>query len=236
MSQPSSATSMTTTDASARPGSEDGSKKLAEAGGNPQNPAETPAPKIPPASLTSASAARRSSSSVLQEAPDEPMETEAGHFGFNDANDANEHQGKRTLAGAVGGVVSESESPTTTPKATDVGRTSELSLEELSISSRQQLASSAALAASSGSKVTEVDPAATLRRPNRKRKLLEDAESGKTLLLDAYKVWQQGQKVMTYDLARVEKIMSETYMLIKQVSTAVEGGEYMMVYKPRSGY
>lgn len=217
---------MTTTDASARPGSEDGSKKLAEAGGNPQNPAETPAPKIPPpASLSSASATRRSSSSVLQEASDEPMETEAGHFGFNDANDANEHQGKRTLGG-VGGVVSESESPTTTPKATDVGRTSELSLEELSISSRQQLASSAALAASSGSKVTEVDPAATLRRPNRKRKLLEDAESGKTLLLDAYKVWQQGQKVMTYDLARVEKIMSETYMLIKQVSTAVppQGG------------
>ncbi|KAJ8379942.1 hypothetical protein SKAU_G00007200 [Synaphobranchus kaupii] len=55
------------------------------------------------------------------------------------------------------------------------------------------------------------------RRPSRKRKLLEDVESGKTLLLDAYRVWQQGQKVMTYDLGRIEKIMSETYMLIKQV-------------------
>lgn len=54
-------------------------------------------------------------------------------------------------------------------------------------------------------------------RPNRKRKLLQDTESGKTLLLDAYRVWQQGQKAMAYDLSRIEKIMSETYMLIKQV-------------------
>lgn len=54
-------------------------------------------------------------------------------------------------------------------------------------------------------------------RPSRKRKLLEDTESGKTLLLDAYRVWQQGQKGMAYDLGRIERIMAETYMLIKQV-------------------
>nr|XP_020763084.1 calcineurin-binding protein cabin-1 [Odocoileus virginianus texanus] len=71
-------------------------------------------------------------------------------------------------------------------------RPAELSLEELSISAR-------------------------LPRPSRKRKLLEDTESGKTLLLDAYRVWQQGQKGVAYDLGRIERIMSETYMLIKQV-------------------
>ncbi|MXQ97647.1 hypothetical protein E5288_WYG019122 [Bos mutus] len=54
-------------------------------------------------------------------------------------------------------------------------------------------------------------------RPSRKRKLLEDTESGKTLLLDAYRVWQQGQKGVACDLGRIERIMSETYMLIKQV-------------------
>ncbi|KAJ8401064.1 hypothetical protein AAFF_G00390210 [Aldrovandia affinis] len=91
-------------------------------------------------------------------------------------------------------------------KGAECSRAPELSLEELSISSRQLQASIAKGA----------EPGAT-RRPNRKRKLLEDVESGKTLLLDAYRVWQQGQKVMTYDLGRIEKIMSETYMLIKQV-------------------
>lgn len=90
-------------------------------------------------------------------------------------------------------------------------RTPELSLEELSISSKQQLMQVQASAAHRGTHTT------TTARPNRKRKLLEDVESGKTLLLDAYRVWQQGQKVMTYDLGRIEKIMSETYMLIKQV-------------------
>ncbi|XP_028434344.1 calcineurin-binding protein cabin-1 isoform X3 [Perca flavescens] len=103
-------------------------------------------------------------------------------------------------------------------KVTDSSRTPELSLEELSISSRQQqlqaLAPKVTVAASGTDQGLP-------RRPNRKRKLLEDVESGKTLLLDAYRVWQQGQKVMTYDLARIEKIMSETYMLIKQVDEDV---------------
>ncbi|KAF4792801.1 Calcineurin-binding protein cabin-1 [Turdus rufiventris] len=89
-------------------------------------------------------------------------------------------------------------------------RTPELSLEELSISSKhQQQAAKGTLQA-----VPTEEP---VQRSNRKRKLLEDVESGKTLLLDAYRVWQQGQKVMAYDLGKIEKIMSETYMLIKQV-------------------
>uniref|UniRef100_A0A3Q0T7Z5 Calcineurin-binding protein cabin-1 MEF2-binding domain-containing protein n=1 Tax=Amphilophus citrinellus TaxID=61819 RepID=A0A3Q0T7Z5_AMPCI len=103
-------------------------------------------------------------------------------------------------------------------KVTDITRTPELSLEELSISSRQQQlqASAPKLTVAAGG-----TDQGLLRKPNRKRKLLEDVESGKTLLLDAYRVWQQGQKVMTYDLGRVEKIMSETYMLIKQVDEDV---------------
>uniref|UniRef100_A0A8C6MQY0 Calcineurin-binding protein cabin-1 n=1 Tax=Mus spicilegus TaxID=10103 RepID=A0A8C6MQY0_MUSSI len=111
-------------------------------------------------------------------------------------------------------------------------RSAELSLEELSISTRQQ---PAPLAPSPAAPTTTAAPTTMAARgvghseeapprPNRKRKLLEDTESGKTLLLDAYRVWQQGQKGMAYDLSRIEKIMSETYMLIKQVDeeTALE--------------
>uniref|UniRef100_A0A8B9LHX5 Calcineurin binding protein 1 n=1 Tax=Astyanax mexicanus TaxID=7994 RepID=A0A8B9LHX5_ASTMX len=117
-------------------------------------------------------------------------------------------------------------------KVPESGRTPELSLEELSISSKQQQqqlmqvqASTAkgphAMAVSSTVGQIGSQDLGSLRRPSRKRKLLEDVESGKTLLLDAYRVWQQGQKVMTYDLGRIEKIMSETYMLIKQVDEDV---------------
>ncbi|XP_031204422.1 calcineurin-binding protein cabin-1 isoform X3 [Mastomys coucha] len=111
-------------------------------------------------------------------------------------------------------------------------RSAELSLEELSISTRQQ---PIPLAPSPGTPTTTAAPTTmgargaghseeAPPRPNRKRKLLEDTESGKTLLLDAYRVWQQGQKGVAYDLSRIEKIMSETYMLIKQVDeeTALE--------------
>ncbi|KAK7795795.1 hypothetical protein U0070_014970 [Myodes glareolus] len=111
-------------------------------------------------------------------------------------------------------------------------RSAELSLEELSISTRQQ---PTPLTPTAATPTTTATPATTGARgvghpeeapprPNRKRKLLEDTESGKTLLLDAYRVWQQGQKGMAYDLGRIEKIMSETYMLIKQVDeeTALE--------------
>ncbi|XP_058137722.1 calcineurin-binding protein cabin-1 isoform X2 [Dasypus novemcinctus] len=93
-------------------------------------------------------------------------------------------------------------------------RPAELSLEELSISARQQPAPPppAPTAARVGCHPEEPPP-----RPSRKRKLLEDTESGKTLLLDAYRVWQQGQKGVAHDLSRIERLMSETYMLIKQV-------------------
>ncbi|XP_073530466.1 calcineurin-binding protein cabin-1 isoform X1 [Phyllobates terribilis] len=89
----------------------------------------------------------------------------------------------------------------------------ELSLEELSISSRHHLP-----AGSRGPGQHTPQPMEdTPHRASRKRKLLDDTESSKNLLLEAYRVWQQGQKVTTYDLASIEKIMSKTYMLIKQV-------------------
>ncbi|XP_072455696.1 calcineurin-binding protein cabin-1 [Notamacropus eugenii] len=109
--------------------------------------------------------------------------------------------------------------PARTPKDRGPdGRPTELSLEDLSISSRQQQ-----LLAQpppqplliKGLGQPTLDEAA--QRSSRKRKLLDDPESGKNLLLDAYRVWQHGQKVMAYDLGKIEKIMSDTYMLIKQV-------------------
>ncbi|XP_058014812.1 calcineurin-binding protein cabin-1 isoform X4 [Ahaetulla prasina] len=96
-------------------------------------------------------------------------------------------------------------------KAPESRTTAELSLEDLSISSKHQQLEAGKAQGQAGP--TEE----TSQKPNRKRKLAGDTESGKTLLLDAYRVWQQGQKVMTYDLGKIEKIMSETYMLIKQV-------------------
>ncbi|XP_056102870.1 calcineurin-binding protein cabin-1 isoform X1 [Rhinichthys klamathensis goyatoka] len=118
-------------------------------------------------------------------------------------------------------------------KIPESSRATELSLEELSISSKQQQlqllnqvnaakAAPTMATAPTPSNPLPSSPELTLpQRPNRKRKLLDDVESGKTLLLDAYRVWQQGQKGMTYDLQRIEKIMSETYMLIKQVDEDV---------------
>ncbi|KAM6155714.1 calcineurin-binding protein cabin-1 [Rhynchocyon petersi] len=107
-------------------------------------------------------------------------------------------------------------------------RPAELSLEELTISTGQQPAlttpvPSAPAASVPGSRLGGPQEELPLR-PSRKRKLLEDTESGKTLLLDAYRVWQQGQKGVAYDLGPIERIMSETYMLIKQVDeeTALE--------------
>lgn len=89
----------------------------------------------------------------------------------------------------------------------------ELSLEELSISSKHHLP-----AGSRGpGQHTPQQMEDTPHRASRKRKLLDDTESSKNLLLEAYRVWQQGQKVTTYDLASIEEIMCKTYMLIKQV-------------------
>ncbi|XP_077943102.1 calcineurin-binding protein cabin-1 isoform X8 [Gasterosteus aculeatus] len=140
--------------------------------------------------------------------PEEPMELDPGHWRRPAATADPQHT--QTAASAS---VAQPQ-----PKVTDSNRTPELSLEELSISSRQQQlqASAARLTVAAGGAAQGL-----LRRPSRKRKLLDDVESGKTLLLDAYRVWQQGQKVMTYDLARIEKIMSETYMLMKQVDEDV---------------
>lgn len=119
-------------------------------------------------------------------------------------------------------------------------RSAELSLEELSISSRQQPAPPAPSATAPTTTAAPTTMAArgaghseeAPPRPNRKRKLLEDTESGKTLLLDAYRVWQQGQKGMAYDLSRIEKIMSETYMLIKQVGSLCTDPRAASVCRP----
>uniref|UniRef100_A0A4W3HRF3 Calcineurin-binding protein cabin-1 n=1 Tax=Callorhinchus milii TaxID=7868 RepID=A0A4W3HRF3_CALMI len=92
----------------------------------------------------------------------------------------------------------------------------ELSLEELSISSKQQATTI----------TSQVVAGQAIKKAGRKRKLLEDTESGKTLLLDAYRVWQQGQKFMAVDLGKIEKIMSETYMLIKQSGDAPTTPKY----------
>uniref|UniRef100_A0A8C1UIQ5 Calcineurin-binding protein cabin-1 n=1 Tax=Cyprinus carpio TaxID=7962 RepID=A0A8C1UIQ5_CYPCA len=120
-------------------------------------------------------------------------------------------------------------------KVPESSRASELSLEELSISSKQQQlqnqvnAAKGALSmvttptASNPTPLPSTPEVGLQQRPSRKRKLLDDVESGKTLLLDAYRVWLQGQKGMTYDLQRIEKIMSETYMLIKQVRKDASG-------------
>lgn len=195
---------MTTTDVSSKPSSEDGrtavakKPRLAEGVAGAGSRDASLAPPLLPSS-------ERSKES-LSEKVEEPMELEGGDW--RRPATATEPQ---TVAGT-------SVEP---PQKAEGGRTSELSLEDLSISSRQQQQQQ--LQASATTKVavaTGGADAGSLRRPSRKRKLLEDVESGKTLLLDAYRVWQQGQKVMTYDLGRVEKIMSETYMLIKQVEHA----------------
>ncbi|XP_015221768.2 calcineurin-binding protein cabin-1 isoform X4 [Lepisosteus oculatus] len=140
---------------------------------------------------------------------DEPMELDsgAGQWGGGGRTDAASKSLETDFVKA--GQVSEEKAPGTS-------RAPELSLEELSISSKQQQQQQLATTAKGQLTASGTEPG-IVRRPSRKRKLLEDAESGKTLLLDAYRVWQQGQKIMTYDLGRIEKIMSETYMLIKQV-------------------
>lgn len=139
--------------------------------------------------------------------PAEPMDLDICHW--RKPSNATDSQGTQTQAEtSVSGTEPQQ-------KVTDISRTPELSLEELSISSRQQQLQASAPKITVAASGTDQG---LLRKPNRKRKLLEDVESGKTLLLDAYRVWQQGQKVMTYDLGRIEKIMSETYMLIKQVN------------------
>uniref|UniRef100_UPI0037E77329 calcineurin-binding protein cabin-1 n=1 Tax=Semicossyphus pulcher TaxID=241346 RepID=UPI0037E77329 len=218
---------MTTTDASNRPSSEDSKHALPKKPGltegvctvdtGPREAAQAQVITLLP-SIDKGSKLQESYLGKVETAgseghkagPEEPMELDSGNW--RRPSTATDSQGNQTET--------ETSLSTVEPqqKVTDSGRTPELSLEELSISSRQQqLQASVPKVAVSVSGTDQ----GSVRRPNRKRKLLEDVESGKTLLLDAYRVWQQGQKVMTYDLGRIEKIMSETYMLIKQVDEDV---------------
>uniref|UniRef100_A0A7N5ZTW0 Calcineurin-binding protein cabin-1 n=1 Tax=Anabas testudineus TaxID=64144 RepID=A0A7N5ZTW0_ANATE len=196
---------MTTTDTSSRPGSEDSKHVQPKKPGLTEGacvidtePREASQVQLspPPPSTDKGSKVQESypgkvetgGSESHKAGLEEPMELDTGHW--RKPSTTTDSQGNRTEA------------------ETSVS----LSLEELSISSRQQQLQASA---------PKVSDQGLLQRPSRKRKLLEDVESGKTLLLDAYRVWQQGQKVMTYDLGRIEKIMSETYMLIKQVDEDV---------------
>nr|XP_046242643.1 calcineurin-binding protein cabin-1 isoform X5 [Scatophagus argus] len=220
---------MTTADASSRPSAEDSKHALPKKPGLTEGAcAADPGPREasqaqlipPPPSLDKGTKVQESFPGKLETSgseghkagSEEPMELDAGSWRRPPAT-TTDSQGKQTEA------ETSLSAPEPQQKVTDSSRTPELSLEELSISSRQQQQLQA-----STPKVTvaaSVTDQGSVRRPNRKRKLLEDVESGKTLLLDAYRVWQQGQKVMTYDLGRIEKIMSETYMLIKQVDEDV---------------
>lgn len=232
---------MTTTDASNRPSSEDGKHALPKKPGLTEGvcATDTGSREASQAQLTPTPPSIDKGSKVQEiypgkvetagseghkAGPEEPMEMDTGHW--RRPAITMDSQGNQTEAETSLSVVEPQQ------KVTDSGRTPELSLEELSISSRQQqlqaLAPKVTVAASGTDQ-------GLLRRPNRKRKLLEDVESGKTLLLDAYRVWQQGQKVMTYDLARIEKIMSETYMLMKQVKPLQDAHRLLLqVYAPLS--
>ncbi|XP_036791721.1 calcineurin-binding protein cabin-1-like isoform X4 [Oncorhynchus mykiss] len=229
---------MTTADTSNRPSAEDSSHALhkkPELTEEPQVTAPGPdsgsreTPQTQPALLATdrnrGDQQQRTPSGKVEAAvgewaragPEEPMELDAGHWGR--PSKTTDSQGRQP----------DTESPRTVlvpgEKVVESSRAPELSLEDLSISSRQQqqqqlqcpVAKGPVLASGAEQGLAQ----GALCRPSRKRKLLDDVESGETLLLDAYRVWQQGQNVMTYDLGRIEKIMSETYMLIKQVDEDV---------------
>lgn len=206
---------MTTTEASNKASSEDSKHGLPKKPGLTEGACTTASDSGPreasqatdPGSKTEGDLGRVDSAGTenLRGVSEEPMELDSGLW--RKPSSATDSQGNASEADTC---VSAAE---TQLKGADNIRAPELSLEELSISSRQLQ--------TSVPKGTTVPEQPGTRKPNRKRKLLEDVESGKTLLLDAYRVWQQGQKVMTYDLGRIEKIMSETYMLIKQVDEDV---------------
>lgn len=217
-SVPSSMGEMTTTDVSGRPSSEEGKNALPKKPGLTEGLADTgprdaSQTQLAPPAMLSTDKGSKTQESFLgkvetagseghKAGPEEPMELDNGSWRKPPSSTEPEAETSIELL----------------QKVTDSSRTPELSLEELSISSRQQQLLPSSLASKVTVATSGIDQG-TLRRPNRKRKLLEDVESGKTLLMDAYRVWQQGQKVMTYDLGRIEKIMSETYMLIKQVKS-----------------
>ena len=220
---------MTTADSALRPSAEDGQHTLPKKPGLTEGPSDTrpceapgraqlgalqPGPETPDKALEPKPATAETaplSEGPGPQGPEEPMEMDPGHWRRPSALTETQSHPPGPQAPRAAAEPGE--------KATEASRTADLSLEELSISCRQQLLQAPGAKAPGSMALAHGGPLeqGLLRRPNRKRKLLEDVESGKTLLLDAYRVWQQGQKVMTYDLARIEKIMSETYMLIKQV-------------------
>ncbi|KAF7668316.1 hypothetical protein LDENG_00018520 [Lucifuga dentata] len=220
---------MTTTDTSNRPSSEDSKHALPKKPGltegvsttgpdtGPREASQTQLAPPPPSTDKGGKVqesypgkAEAAGSEGLKAGPEEPMELDTGHW--RRPSTTTDSQSSQT------GAEASLSSAEPREKMTEGSRTPELSLEELSISSRQQQLQAPA---PKGTVAASGTDQGLLRRPNRKRKILDDVESGKTLLLDAYRVWQQGQKVMTYDLGRIEKIMSETYMLIKQVDEDV---------------
>ncbi|RVE68552.1 hypothetical protein OJAV_G00092750 [Oryzias javanicus] len=218
---------MTTTDPSNRPNSEDSKYVLPKKPGlsegacvSDTEPREAPQARLsaPPLSMEKGTNIQEGfpgnvetvGSERRKAGQEEPMELPAGPW----------RKPMTTTDSQTNQMEAESSTSCLEPvqKTTENIRTPDLSLEELTISSRQQqLLSSAPKITVAGSGTDQN----LLRKQNRKRKLIDDVESGKTLLLDAYRVWQQGQKIMTYDLGRIEKIMSETYMLIKQVDEDV---------------
>lgn len=215
---------MTTTDPSNKPSSDDSKHAVPKKPGltegacaadaGPREASQAQLTPAPPLSIDKGSKIQEGYPGKAETAgneghKEEPMELDIGHW--RKPSNTTDSQGTQTAAESSASGIEPKQ------KVTDISRTSELSLEELSISSRQQQLQASAPKVTVAAGGTDQG---LLRKPNRKRKLLEDVESGKTLLLDAYRVWQQGQKVMTYDLGRVEKIMSETYMLIKQVSVS----------------
>ncbi|TRY56617.1 hypothetical protein DNTS_023521 [Danionella cerebrum] len=221
---------MTTADVSSRPSAAEDPKYS-----QPHQPKtglkETPrAESIPPSVSQPCMAPLHLSLQPATPAPvrqPEPMELASGSRGASSKPKDPQTHGDPQTDVAVKPSVNETE------KLPERSRASELSLEELSISSRQQQQQNQPNVAKQvpnpvSSPLTPVlssteppPPPPLLQRANRKRKLLDDVESGKTLLLDTYRVWQQGQKGLTYDLRGIEKIMSETYMLIKQVDEDV---------------
>ncbi|KAL4660425.1 calcineurin-binding protein cabin-1 isoform X2 [Arapaima gigas] len=183
--------------------------------GVPDSPLSSPA--LPVGEMTTTDGAPQPGAEDLKCGPTRkpgPPEVPQGRASLQAMDTAERKEEPMELEGGLWGVTRPTESTVGHPSTE---KAPELSLEELSISSRQQQQQLQSTAVKRQPLPGPTTAPLAPTRPSRKRKLLEDVESGKTLLLDAYKVWQQGQKVMTYDLGRIEKIMSETYMLIKQV-------------------
>uniref|UniRef100_A0A8C7DD68 Calcineurin-binding protein cabin-1 n=1 Tax=Oncorhynchus kisutch TaxID=8019 RepID=A0A8C7DD68_ONCKI len=206
---------MTTTDTSNRPSAEDRSQALPKKPGLTEGTqVNAPGPDSGLQETPQAQPVEAAAGEGARAGPEEPMELDTGHWGR--PSKTTDSQGTQPDTEPHRTVLEPGE------KVAVSNRAPELSLEDLSISSRQQQLQGLVVKGPVSASGAELGQAqGPLRRPSRKRKLLDDVESGKTLLMDAYRAWQQGQKVVTYNLGRIEKIMSETYMHIKQVDEDV---------------